>query len=192
MNVVGLTGKACAGKNQVALGFEKKGYRVIDVDKLGHKALEFKKNEIIKAFGSNIISGGLVDRKKLGDIVFSSKAQLRLLEAIVHPYVKKLCLEIIKESETDVVLNAAVLQRGALLELCSNVIFVKASFCIRYKRSLKRDKKSFKWFVKREFSQKDVNIRELKKKTQVFVIVNQKGTKEIYRQIDRYCGIFKK
>lgn len=192
MNVIGLTGKACAGKNQVASVFEKKGYLIIDVDKLGHKALEFKKEEILKAFGSNIITDGLVDRKKLGNIVFSSKKSLRLLERIVHPYIKELCKEIISNNNCNVLINAAILQRGELLELCTNVIFVKASFWTRYKRSIIRDNRRLWWFIEREFSQKDISIKQLKKKTEVFVIVNQKANEEIYRQIDKYCDIFKR
>ncbi len=190
MIVIGLTGKACAGKNQVASVFEEKGFLVIDVDKLGHKALVDKKNEVVKAFGTKILDNEVIDRKKLGNIVFSSKSQLRTLESIVHPYIKQLCIDIIESSNRNVVLNAAILQRGNLVELCSNVIFVKASIFSRYKRSKIRDKRNLIWFLKRELSQKDISIKNLKRNLEVFILDNKKTKKEIYRQIDNYCDIF--
>ena len=190
MNVIGLTGKACAGKNQVASVFEEKGFLVIDVDKLGHKALEDKKDDIIKVFGSAILTDGIIDRKKLGNIVFSSKAKLRILEKIVHPYIKELCIDIIKKSDKNVIINAAILQRGKLVELCSSVIFVKASFFVRYRRAKIRDNRGFIWVLKRELAQKDINIRHLKQKTKVYIILNKKTKKEICRQVDNYCDIF--
>lgn len=190
MKVVGLTGKTCAGKNFVAKAFEEKGFLVIDADKLGHKALEDKKERIIKAFGSDIIVNGKVDRKKLGNIVFSSTKQLRLLESIVHPYIKELCIDIINKAEQNVLINAALLQRGKLVELCDNAIYVKACFITRYMRAKKRDKINLIGFIKRNLAQRDINIKSLKQKTIVYVIVNKRATGEIYRQVDDYCDIF--
>lgn len=190
MIVVGLTGKACSGKNQIAKVFEKKGFLVIDVDKLGHIALEDKKDKIVEAFGKEIIVNGKIDRRILGNIVFSSKEKLKLLESIVHPYIKLLCINLIEESEKNVIINAAILQRGGLLELCSNVIFVKASFFKRYKRSKIRDKRNLLWFIKRELAQKDININNIKAIRKVYTIFNQSSEKEIYRQVDKYCDIF--
>jgi dephospho-CoA kinase len=87
-------------------------------------------------------------------------------------------------------LNAAILQRGNLVELCSNVIFVKASIFSRYKRSKKRDKRNLIWFLKRELSQRDISIKNLKRNLEVYILNNKKTKKEIYRQIDNYCDIF--
>jgi len=39
MQIIGLTGGYCAGKNEVARILEKYGWEVADVDKLGHAAL---------------------------------------------------------------------------------------------------------------------------------------------------------
>mgnify|MGYP001183749579 FL=1 len=46
--IVGITGKYCSGKNAVAAEFERRGYFHIEVDKLGHAALDLKKDEIEK------------------------------------------------------------------------------------------------------------------------------------------------
>ncbi len=190
MKVIGLTGKACAGKNYIAKIFEDKDFLVIDVDKLGHKALINKQFEIVKAFGDSILVDNMIDRKKLGNIVFSSKKKLRLLESIVHPEIKLMCIDIIKKSSRNVIINAAILQRGDLLQLCDTVVFVSSSFRIRYLRSKKRDRRSFYWFFKRNLKQFDINIKNIKKEKEVFIIYNKTDNSEIYRQIDKFCDIF--
>ncbi len=68
--VIGITGKACAGKNQYAKAFEELGARLIDVDRLGHQALEANKDRIIAEFGDSVADRGEIDRKALGAIVF--------------------------------------------------------------------------------------------------------------------------
>ena len=191
MKVIGLTGKACAGKNQVAKALEEKGFYVIDADLIGHDALENNKDKIKETFGDSVISNDKVDRRALGNIVFSSKAKMRLLENIVHPYVKEYCKKEIAKSNKNIIINAALLQKGDLVELCEQVIFVKASVFVRYKRSKKRDKRSLLWFIEREISQKNISVRCLKKEIKnVFIVNNQTSINEIYRQIDNYCDIF--
>lgn len=192
MKVVGLSGKACAGKNFVADIFLEKGFELIDVDKLGHIALKNKKDEIVRAFSDFDIlnKNNEIDRKKLGNIVFSNKKKLRLLESIVHPEIKLMCIDIINNTSKNVILNAAILQRGKLVELCDNIIFVKASLLLRFKRSKKRDKRNFIWFLIREFAQLDINIKKLKREKEVYVIDNNLSNSEIYRQIVKYCDIF--
>jgi dephospho-CoA kinase len=191
MKVIGLTGKACAGKNQVAKALEEKGFYVIDADLIGHDALENNKDKIKETFGDSVISNDKVDRRALGNIVFSSKAKMRLLENIVHPYVKEYCKKEISKSNKNIIINAALLQKGDLVELCEQVIFVKASVFVRYKRSKKRDKRSLLWFIEREISQKNISVRCLKKEIKnVFIVNNKTSIKEIYRQIDNYCDIF--
>ena len=84
--VVGLTGKYCAGKNEAARVFAERGFRVVDVDRLGHQALEASRDEIAARFGPGVMDPhGGVDRKKLGKLVFGDRKKLRDLEDIVHP-----------------------------------------------------------------------------------------------------------
>lgn len=190
MKVIGLTGKACSGKNYISKIFLDRGYNVIDVDKLGHQALINKQKEVVNAFNDNILTNDIIDRKKLGNIVFSSKEKLRLLESIVHPEIKNMCKNIINNSKKDIIINAAILQRGKLVDLCDHVIFVSAPFIIRYRRSKKRDKRSLIWFFKRDLAQKDISVKELKKEKEVYEIQNKSTKNEIYRQIVSYCDIF--
>ena len=53
---IGITGIFCSGKTTVAKLFEKKGYKNINADNVGHKLLNKKeiKNKVIKEFGKKI------------------------------------------------------------------------------------------------------------------------------------------
>ncbi|MFP4484640.1 MAG: dephospho-CoA kinase [Spirochaetota bacterium] len=53
--IVGVAGKYCAGKNTVSHILENHGYRVIDVDTLGHRALEERKDAIAERFGPGVL-----------------------------------------------------------------------------------------------------------------------------------------
>ncbi|MBK5201582.1 MAG: dephospho-CoA kinase [Spirochaetaceae bacterium] len=194
--IIGLTGKACTGKNVVATALTEKNFYVIDVDKLGHQALRENKDLIVKTFGEVLTDEGIVDRRKLGDIVFSSKTKLRELEAITHPGIKKIIINLIKEEKKgknrDVVINAAILERGNLLELCDKVIYVKSNLFQRYKRTKKRDNRGFFWFLKRTIAQKDIKKPLNWSKKNLFTFNNNNGIDNIYRQVNNFYVILYK
>ena len=84
--LLGLTGGYCVGKNAVAAILEKRGWTCIDVDALGHEAVELARDAIVARFGTGVIgSDGRVDRKAVARIVFADPAALADQEAIVHP-----------------------------------------------------------------------------------------------------------
>ncbi|MEJ5189021.1 MAG: dephospho-CoA kinase, partial [Breznakiellaceae bacterium] len=108
--LIGLTGPYCAGKNYVARILEKRGLLVLDVDRLGHRALDQEKERIVHLFGPAILDAtGMLNRKELGRIVFGDPEKLRTLEAIVHPRANALTLEWIEQHrEHPLVINAAL------------------------------------------------------------------------------------
>ena len=115
--IIGLTGKSCAGKDEVASILSSFGYYVIDEDKLGHEALRANRDSLISEFGEGILSDGEVDRKKLGSIVFSDPMKLKKLEAISHPWMINETKRLAREAEKKglfVVINAAILVRLSL------------------------------------------------------------------------------
>lgn len=88
---VGLTGGIACGKSTVARMFVQKGAHVIDFDLLAHEVQEPEKpawQEVVRHFGEEILGPDKkIDRVKLGDIVFSDKSKLHVLNNIVHPIV---------------------------------------------------------------------------------------------------------
>jgi dephospho-CoA kinase len=149
---IGITGPYCAGKNIASSVFEENGFTVIDVDSVGHEALEVKRNEIVRVFGNQILSEDRVDRKKLGGKVFKSPAEKEKLESIVHPWmvdrVKK-----IAGKHTDSVINAALLIEMGLYRICDFVLAVDISDEMAVERGMSRDHLSKEEAVRRIKSQ---------------------------------------
>jgi len=144
MMILGLTGGYCAGKNEVAVLLEQKGWHVIDVDKLGHAALAIVSRELAESFGNDVVDpDGSVNRTKLGRIVFSDEAQLEKLESIVHPSMLSLLDQAIasamQNKEDKVCINAALLYRFPQVSLCRAILEVRAPLYLRLARAQHRD-----------------------------------------------------
>jgi dephospho-CoA kinase len=89
---VGLTGGIATGKSYVVRQFREAGVPVVDSDVLAREAVAPGTPglaAIVARFGSEVLSGGELDRARLGDIVFRDADARRDLEAIVHPVVRR-------------------------------------------------------------------------------------------------------
>ena len=86
---VGLTGGIATGKTTVVAMLRELGCRVLEADKIAHQVMEpggAAYEDVVREFGREILSlDGLVDRRKLGAIVFADPKRLARLNAIVHP-----------------------------------------------------------------------------------------------------------
>lgn len=141
--VLGITGGSGSGKSQVCKLLASMGAHIIDADEIGHEvtAREDVLREIEVAFGHEVIKeDGTLNRKVLGEMVFSSKEALETLNIITH---KKIYDEIelqLKEAGSDIVaIDAAVLKQTRLKDLCSFVIAVVAPINQRVQRIMQRD-----------------------------------------------------
>lgn len=89
MRIFGLTGGIGAGKSAVAAMIREEGVPVVDADRIARDIVEPGKpayEEIVRRFGADILlPGGGIDRRKLGEIVFSDAEKRASLEAITHP-----------------------------------------------------------------------------------------------------------
>ncbi len=92
-NAIVLTGGIASGKSTVTALMQLFGFRVIDADKIAHEVLNNSSSEIVKIFGQGYVNSGIVDRKKLGSLVFANREKRLELEAILHPKIKSEILE---------------------------------------------------------------------------------------------------
>ena len=141
--IITVTGKIGVGKTTVAAFFRSLGAVVIDADKIGHQILEQKREELLRLFGKRILKGRRIDRKVLGDLVFSNPKNLRLLNSLVHP---QMILEIERQSagKKIAVIDAALYKELRLSKISDLVILVTAKKEIvekRMKSSLDRIRK---------------------------------------------------
>jgi dephospho-CoA kinase len=94
IRVIGLTGGVATGKSSVARFFAEKGVPVLDADQLAREVVLPASRalaQIVVHFGSDVLTQeGILDRKRLGTMVFSNPDKRRLLEEILHPEIRKL------------------------------------------------------------------------------------------------------
>jgi dephospho-CoA kinase len=175
--VVGITGNYCSGKDVACKLFERAGYRVIDVDGVGHEALRVKEEEIVRRFGERVLSGGRIDRKKLGDVVFGHDERRRDLEKIVHPWMTRQVRNRVR-GEGRWVINAALLVEMCLWVICDHVIGVSADEQLLIERAVSRDGLQREEAMKRICSQ----IPTKEKLQYVDTVIDNNGDIDAFRE----------
>lgn len=186
--VIGVTGRSCSGKDVVVRVMEERGIPSVNVDHLGHLALENNKERLVEAFGAEILRDGKVDRKILGPIVFSDPEKLATLNGISHPWmvaeVEKFTL-----SHKLCTINAALLESMDLVRFCNDILYVFAPYELRRTRAMSRDNLSAEAFERRNENQKEIGSTLFECGKRVITIINDKDMDYLYRQIDCYCDI---
>ncbi|MEM9424928.1 MAG: dephospho-CoA kinase, partial [Spirochaetota bacterium] len=74
--LIGITGKSCAGKDFISAILKEYGYCELNLDTMGHAALQHKQDQVFQAFPKLKNAQKTIDRKKLGDLVFRNPAAL--------------------------------------------------------------------------------------------------------------------
>jgi dephospho-CoA kinase len=184
--IIGLTGTYCAGKNYVALLLEEKGIPSLELDMLGHQAIEAEKDLILSRFGEDILGkGGHIDRRKLGRKVFGNPKELAALEEIIHPWVNSETLSWIEARvEKACVINAALIHRSSVFNLLDAIIIVEAPYLVRLLRARKRDKLPWSLILKRFRSQSDFDSQYLKEKTDIYRVGNPSFYRKSRRRLE--------
>ena len=142
MFLIGLTGGIAAGKSAVAEHWVKLGAIEIDADLLAREVVAKGTpgaKQVEQTFGSDFFVDGELDRKKLGQLVFSKPERLATLEAIVHPLVKQRARDLIAAvPESAIVIYTVPLLVEAQVELPFDaVVTIEAPEDERIKRLVK-------------------------------------------------------
>ncbi len=138
--VIGLTGNIATGKSTILNYLSKKGAAIIDADKLAHRVMEpggAAYEAVVRSFGREILNeDGAINRKRLGEIVFSDTSALGRLEKLVHPKVFELGNQEIEDSKSSLVILEAIklLEAGLMVTLCDEVWVVISSFAGQLRR----------------------------------------------------------
>ena len=91
MKIIGLTGGIGSGKTTIANMFKNLGIPVYFADDEAKKLMtnsESIRKKIINNFGTEAYINGKLNRKYLADNVFNNKANLSIINKIVHPEVE--------------------------------------------------------------------------------------------------------
>ena len=119
MRLIGLTGGIGSGKSSVSSRLAERGAALIDADAIVRELQEPGQpvfDAMVERWGSKIVDGdGSIDRATVAGIVFGDKDELKAIEKIVHPEVRKAMDRQIKElASTDrvVILDIPLLAEG--------------------------------------------------------------------------------
>jgi dephospho-CoA kinase len=148
MILVGLTGGIASGKSEVSRIFKKLGAYIIDADEIAHSFLEpdtepWKK--ILNAFGKTVFRPDrTIDRAALGRIVFDNPKKLKLLNAILHPFVfaeKDRRLKVIEHADPRaiIIFDAPLLIETRANEGMDKIVVVTVNPGTQLKRLMERN-----------------------------------------------------
>lgn len=96
MIIIAITGQLATGKSTITQLAKQMGFKVFDADRSVHKLLKTRdvKNEIKSFFNFKVKNlfkkNGEINNEKLGNYVFKSISDLKKLEEILHPRVRKM------------------------------------------------------------------------------------------------------
>jgi len=144
--IIGVTGGIATGKSTIAEMLGQLGAKVIDVDRVAHRFLKrgtIAWRKVVDEFGDEILNKNLViNRKRLGKIIFANKDKQKRLEKIIHPLVieavKKKISCAINQKQTAIVIDAPLLIESGLVSLMDKLIVVNAPGHIQRRRLVKR------------------------------------------------------
>ena len=148
MIVAGLTGGIATGKSTVSNFLAEAGAQIVDADRIAREAVAGGTEtwtRVVDHFGSGVLlPGGEIDRKRLGEIIFSDPAQKASLDKIVHPVVLRECarkLEEIRHRSADAVavMDVPLLIETGMHEGLDEIILVYVPAAIQLTRLMKRD-----------------------------------------------------
>ena len=164
--IIGICGKSGSGKSTLAneiVDKYKNNVIHVDIDKIGHNVYKNKivLENIIKCFGSDVVINGVVDRKKLGDIVFNSCDMMEKLTNITWLVMEREIDNIIKDNKNMVIiLDWALLPKTKFMNICDIKILLDIPYEIRKERAMLRDNISSDKFDLREKNSLEYNKKD--------------------------------
>lgn len=169
--VYAITGSIATGKSTVSKMIKDFGYKVIDLDSISKgiycdEALLKK----MKVHFKEAITDGVVDRSKLGQIIFSDSNKKELLNSLTHPVIlSKMNDEISLCSDEIVFVDFPLLFEGEFQSMFDGVILSYTPKAEQLKRLMERDNIDKTYALKKIDSQIDI---EKKKSLSDFVVDN--------------------
>jgi dephospho-CoA kinase len=188
VKLIGLTGGIASGKSTVATILKQLGAAVINADELSREVVQPGKGawkEIVETFGANVLqSDKTLDRKKLRTVVFDNPEARKKLEAIIHPKVRALAEEKIRElaaaGRSIIVYEVPLLFEGQLHHWLRPVILVACD--INTQRQRLRDRDQLTNTEAQQHIDAQMSLEE-KRKLADYVIENNGNIEELERQV---------
>lgn len=139
--VIGITGGTGCGKTTLLNLIADRGGLILDCDAIYHELLlrDASMLAAIDARFPGVVESGVLNRKKLGSIVFSDENALLDLNRITHAAVRQEVLRRLEAAPKLAAIDAIGLFEGGLAELCDVTVAVTAPEEARVRRLMERD-----------------------------------------------------
>ncbi|HWS15325.1 MAG TPA: dephospho-CoA kinase [Candidatus Methylomirabilis sp.] len=194
MRVFGLTGNIASGKSTVAALLHEHGIPVLDADRISREVTApggRAYDAVVEAFGRGILEpDGSIDRKRLGEIVFSDAALRERLERITHPAIldamKEALSELARAGRRAAVVEAALIHESGRKGLFEAVISVACDRETQILRLMARDGITREQAEARFRAQMDA---DRKAGASDHVIDNSGSMEETRRQVERLARV---
>ena len=127
--IYGLTGMSGAGKSTVSDSFKKVGFFVIDCDKVAREVVRKGEpclDKLHRLFGDSVITrDGELDRRALGNIVFTDTEKLKLLNDTIYPYITYKVITMCENADSrSILLDAPTLFESGIDFICDGIVCV--------------------------------------------------------------------
>ena len=154
--IIGITGGTGSGKTTLLNVIRQMGGNVLDCDAIYHNLLATDEKLLasIEDRFPGTVKDGVLDRKALGNLVFSNEEALLDLNRITHTAVKEAVLLELGDHPELAAVDAIGLFEGGLAELCDVTVAVTAPEDVRIDRLVARDGISREYAAKRIRAQK--------------------------------------
>lgn len=150
--IIGITGKSGVGKSTYACKIaEDNEFCVVHIDKIAHKLMGLPtfKVKFRGIFGDEVIKNGVVDRKYLGDLVFTNRHLYKEMSDLIWKSMKAEIDYIISTHE-NVILDWILLPHSHYWNMCDKKILIVANEERRKEMVMKRDSISKEYLEKRD------------------------------------------
>lgn len=150
--IIGITGKSGVGKTTLAKQLNKNNdFKVIHIDDLSHEIMEQDhiKSQLISIFGNNIIVNNKIDRKCIGDLIFTNRDLYDKLSKQIWIEIKKQ-INTIMSTHDNIILDWILLPQSHYWKMCDRKILITADDDIRKQKVMQRDNISLDYLNKRD------------------------------------------
>ena len=139
--IIGITGGTGSGKSTLLQLIADKGGMILDCDAIYHQLLRTDAALLssIESRFPGTVTDGVLNRKKLGAIVFDNETALLELNRITHSAVKAEILRRLEEKPSIAAIDAIGLFEGELASICDITVAITAPVENRVKRIMARD-----------------------------------------------------
>lgn len=145
--IIGVTGGIASGKSLVSDYLTARGFPIVDADIVAREVVAPQSmglKRVAATFGNQVINAeGCLNRKQLGKIVFADSAQLKLLNDILQPLIRKQIEQelqhLIDQGHENIFLVVPLLFEQNYQSMCDEIMVVAVSHEEQLQRLMSRD-----------------------------------------------------